>query len=94
MSDYRGRPYNDQKCFFRCLALFQGAKRSNLEKPAQTLLRRFMRKTKKARFEGVRMSDLDVCERVFKVGIEVFEFDESSEPPTLVCLRRSHAKIF
>ena len=51
--DCKGRPYTDQKCFFRALALFQGAKISNLEKKAQNLLRRYMQNSKKGRFEGV-----------------------------------------
>ena len=92
-NDDKGRPYSDQKCFFRCLALHKGAKLTKLYTKTQILLRRFMRYTKKPRFEGVRMSDLEACEKIFGVGVEVFEFEErENEAPVLVCRRRSTVK--
>ena len=89
-----GRPYTDQKCFFRCLALFQGAKIKKLAEKTQILLREYMKETKKVRFEGVRMSDLEECEKIFGVGVEVYEFEEreENEEPVLVCRRRSTLK--
>ena len=48
-----------------------------------------MRETKKSVFEGVSLRELEECERLFDVGVEVFEFDESESPPALVCVRRS-----
>ena len=36
------------------------------------------------------MCELDECERIFEVGVEVFEFEETADqPPALVCLRRA-----
>ena len=37
----RGKRYDDDKCFFRCLALHQGAQRSNVESHANGLLKKY-----------------------------------------------------
>ena len=94
LRDSAGRVYRDRKCLFRCLALYQGTKPSKFASKTQQLLRRFMRKTKKVRFEGVTLDELNVCESEFDVPIEVFEFDDDdddddAESPKLVCVRRS-----
>ena len=95
MKNYKtGRPYTDKKCFFRALALHQGAKISAVERRAEFLLRRFLQQNRKARrcFEGVSESELHECEKVFDVCIEVFEFEEDAEidkAPFLTCVRRS-----
>ena len=91
--DWNGKSYNDQKCFFRCLALHKGAKLQSLERKSQILLKKYMRKTRKARFEGIKLSELDECEKIFDVSVEVFEFEErENEAPVLVCRRRSTVK--
>ena len=92
-NDKNGKPYTDQKCFFRCLALFQGAKINKLAEKTQILLRKYMKEARKVRFEGVRISDLEECEKIFGVGVEVYEFEErENEEPVLVCRRRSTVK--
>ena len=82
--------YADRKCFFRCLALHKGGKRQALETRANEYLQMFMERMKINRFDGVCMSELKACERMFDVTIEVFEFDEELEAePVLKCIRRS-----
>ena len=41
ISNCHGMPYRNSKCFFRCLALFQGAKLQSIEKPAKELLKTY-----------------------------------------------------
>ena len=55
----------------------------------QTLHRTYMHKIRKTHFEGVKVSELVECEKIFDVGVEVFEFDEIEleQPPALVCWR-------
>ena len=80
--------YADRKCFFRCLALHKGGKRKALETRANEFLQTFTNEPE--RFEGVRMSELSACEKMFDVTIEVFSFDEELEAePVLKCVRRS-----
>ena len=85
---------NDKKCFFRALALFKGGKNPRaVERDADTYSKTFMQATKYAQLEGVRLRDLNTCERVFDVAIEVFEFEEVKvERPALKCIRRSEKK--
>ena len=87
--------YHDRKCFFRCLALYKNVKKDPqaLEKRTDEYLQMFMERMKINHFDGVRMSELKVCERLFDVTIEVFEFEENLEDePVLTCVRRSPCK--
>ena len=69
-SSKKGTPYLDQKCFFRCLALHQGAGLSALEGPANELLAKWTRDPDT--FGGVYMEDLRLLEEIFKVNIHVY----------------------
>ena len=76
-SDYRPRPYLDQKCFFRCLALHQGANIRNLEVPTNQLLGQFTNEP--LNFRGVDLEDLRELEEIYNVNIHVYSLNYSNE---------------
>ena len=86
------RLYDDQLCFFRCLAAHQTERRRvdrGVEGCARALYRQWTYKSIDD-FKGVTLLELDELEDVFKIDIDVFEF--IYEPPCLVPIRRSAYK--
>ena len=89
VTDKNGRDLRDDaKCFFRCLALHRGAKPEALETRAGEYFDEYLTVTARKHFDGVTLSELAVCENLFGVRVDVFEFDEEEEE-ALVCVRRS-----
>ena len=73
----KGKPYDDKKCFFRCLAMYQGAKPNNLERKTNKLVKFFCEKTCISKFEGVTIDQLEDVSRLFQIPIKVYEQDEA-----------------
>ncbi|KAL5262624.1 hypothetical protein ACHWQZ_G008128 [Mnemiopsis leidyi] len=76
---YRGKPYKDQLCFFRCLALFMGANIDALERKTKELFERYLSETKimALEFSGVSLNELEEASRIFDIGICVFSQNEN-----------------
>ena len=72
----KGKPYNDNLCFFRCLALHQGYAYNRLEKKTKELYQQYAPNNDFKKFEGVKMSDLYGLEESFKTNIVVYELVE------------------
>ncbi|XP_063687079.1 uncharacterized protein LOC134820563 [Bolinopsis microptera] len=79
VSNKRGKPYTDNLCFFRCLALFQGAKVTALEKKTKELFEQYIRDMRLvvSEFEGVSLNDLEDASRIFEMGVFVYAQNES-----------------
>eukprot|EP00116_Pleurobrachia_bachei_P001169 sb/3461431/ len=80
-----GKPYSDQKCFFRCLALHQGSDPQSLEKKTNQLVKEYckMASIKIKQFNGVSLDQLEDVSRLFGVGIVVYEQDEDRSTSTV-----------
>jgi len=76
VKDRRGKPFVDKKCFFRCLALFQGASINAVENNTKRLLKEFCEKACITNFVGVTMDQLEDISRIFKIAINVYEQSE------------------
>ena len=74
-SNNSGKPYKDNLCFFRCLALHNGASLRAVEKPTKELLTRYCNHIgiDKKNFSGITLSDLEVASTLFDTGINVYE---------------------
>ena len=67
-----GKSYNDNLCFFRCLALHHGFPLSRLELPTKKFAKCWNR-------DGVRLTDIPQLELIFKVNIQVYIFSKRQE---------------
>lgn len=88
--------FQDQKCFFRALALHQGATVRNLARPANRLYKRWLKRTKTRApdFCGIKLPQLKRAEKLFKVNVEVFQFDMGGgQRHILTPVRRSQEKF-
>ena len=74
--DYLGKPFNDNLCFFRCLALHQGSTRSALVKPVKKLLATFLKTASIKEFDGIYLEQLEDVSRIFNVPINVYTQNE------------------
>ena len=81
-------------CFFRCLALHQGGQLHALQTHTSQLFKKWLgsQDNLSSDFPGITFRDLELAEDLFKVNIDVFEFDETQSPPSLVPSRRSARK--
>ena len=72
--EQHGRPYEDNKCFFRCLALHKGGcNASNLETKTDQLLSKY--NPEMSEFPGVALEDLRELEEMFNVNIHVYSLN-------------------
>ena len=78
------KPYTDSLCFFRCLALFKGARVNLLERQTRNLKRKWPRKI-------VTLADISTLENLFKINIQVYNLDLENE--CLTSALRSHQKF-
>ena len=69
-----GNPYNDNLCFFRCLALLNTNNPFGLEREVQHLVDAYRRELGEVGANGITMNDLDVAERLYRVNIQVYSF--------------------
>ena len=76
---YRGKPYQDHLCFFRCLALYQGARVTALEMKTKELFQQYLTETRlsEADFKGISLNELEEASQIFDIGIFVFTQSES-----------------
>ena len=99
-----GKPYEDNLCFFRCLALHNGCHTKNLERDTKHYYQQYRDAgLSKKKFHGVKLSELDQLEKVNEVNIQVYslaptqthceehEENEENRPDISASLiRRSH----
>ena len=91
-----GKPYQDNLCFFHCLALHNGCHTKNLERDTKYREAGLAKK----KFHGVKLSELDDLEKLYEVNIQVYsltptqthgEEEEDTRPDIAATLiRRSH----
>ena len=75
-----GKPYEDNLCFFRCLALHNGYHTKNLERDTQYYYQQYRDAgLSKKKFDGVKLSELDQLEKVYEVNIQVYSLNSSTE---------------
>ncbi|KAL5252197.1 hypothetical protein ACHWQZ_G015102 [Mnemiopsis leidyi] len=77
-SRHTGRPFNDNLCFFRCLALHRGAHVCRLETQTKELFKLFCEKVAitPSEFEGITLGQLESLSQLFDVGVHVYKRDE------------------
>ena len=77
-SRHTGHPYNDNLCFFRCLALQRGAHVCRLETQTKELFKLYCEKVAitPSEFEGVTLGQLESLSQLFGVGVHVYKRDE------------------
>ncbi len=81
-------PYEDNLCFFRCLALHKGASVHTLQTQTIQLFRTWKKTEFDSDFSGVTLADLPELEKLFDVKIDVFK-PASDVEMCLVPLHRS-----
>ena len=74
----RGGPYTDRLCFFRGLAMHQGATRKRLEVRTKELYQDWTLEPLN-QFQGIKLTDLPALERRFGVSVDVFDLDEEGK---------------
>ncbi len=81
-----GRLFNDNLCFFRCLALHRGAKIQALETPTKLLFREFCDKYPMSPpdFRGITLGQIHELSTMFDVGVNVYKLKESGETELLL----------
>ena len=72
-----GRPYQNNLCFFRALALFR-KQTATLEKSVKLYFDEYLKALKldKKQFKGITLPQLPQVERLFKISISVFTLEE------------------
>ena len=83
------RPYDDNFCLFRCLALHFGANFRSLAAPTKRLVKQFTDEYGINAAEGVSIDDLELVELCFKVGINVYSLQASGRGRNAEMVRMS-----
>ena len=92
-----GRPYEDNLCFFRCLAAHRGCHPNNLERDTQHFYGRYV-EVSNDKFEAVSLDELPELEKLFELNIFVYElieiYDDETEERSVVAqlVQRSHRR--
>lgn len=68
--------YKDDNCFFRCLALHQGANIYGLERHANRLLQEAVKRIGKKLENGVNISHIPTLEVLFNVAVNIYLLNE------------------
>ncbi len=73
-SKQTGKPFNDQLCFFRCLALHFGANLRALETPTKQLFRQFCEQYPQdsSEFAGICLDQIHDASKIFNVGVNIY----------------------
>ena len=79
--------YEDNLCFFRCLALHRGSSLHAIQTPTIALYREWAGSSMSSHFPDITLLDLESIEKKFSVNVDVFEFDTTQSPPRLTLLR-------
>lgn len=73
-----GVPYDDNLCFFRCLARHRGAPLSGLERTTKKLALTYLSTLDDPlKFKGVRLTDLHNVDKLFDIHTTVYSIEES-----------------
>ena len=69
-----GKPYLDNLCFFRSLALFRGYESVNLERETKRLCKQYCKfiSVKYSEFEGITLDNLEHISKIFDIGVNVY----------------------
>ena len=71
-----GKPYNDNMCFFRALALHNGCHLKNLERDTQHYYQRYRTtRSEEKTFCGIKLEDLSDLEHLFEINIFVYSLE-------------------
>ena len=73
----KGKAYNDNKCFFRCISLHRGQHRNNLETYTNYLLKGVEKHTGKSFNDGVSISHIPALEVYFQAAINIYSLQEN-----------------
>ena len=69
----RGKPYEANLCFFRCLSLHNGCHTKNLERDTKYYYEKYREvDLAKKKFRRVKLSQLDELEKLYLVNIQVY----------------------
>ena len=80
-----GKPYEDNLCFFHCLALHNGCHTKNLERDTQYYYQQYRNaELGKNKFHCVKLSELDQLEKVYEVNIQVYSLAPTQTHGTTV----------
>ncbi|KAI8486087.1 hypothetical protein Bbelb_361870 [Branchiostoma belcheri] len=74
-------PYQDNLCFFRCLATHYGGSCRDLEASTKIHFQKFLTETRETKdeFQGVTLGMLDDLERLFQLNIYVYSLQPNDE---------------
>lgn len=73
-----GVPYNDNLCFFRCLAVHNGCHTENLSRDTKHYFERYVQNRSSPRpFCGVTLQELPELEKLFEVNIFVYTLEKA-----------------
>lgn len=72
---HTGKPYTDNLCAFRCLALHQGHNIKSIEGPAYRLFKQWTNH-RLGVFEGLSFEDFSNFESFFKLNMEMYSLEE------------------
>jgi G:T-mismatch repair DNA endonuclease (very short patch repair protein) len=77
--DSNNKPYDDNLCFFRCLAVVRGSPATDNTKTTRKLFKqwRTYKKMRKTTFPGVTLKDRELLEKCFNINVDVFYFDKN-----------------
>ena len=89
----RTRPYEDNFCLFRCLALCFDAVRDGLENIALSYKDKLEETTGKTYDDGVGLDDLEEVEDLFEVSIHVYSLQEDKSAEVVRISEKSYEKV-
>ena len=84
------KPYNDNLCFFRCLAIHQLGKNSGLERETKKLLQQAMDRTGRNFKKGVSINHIPALEVLFSVAINIYSLNEDGSAEVIYLSRLSY----
>lgn len=86
-SNKTGKVYEDNLCFFRCIALFRGFKLNALERETKQLFKTFIEhfSIKTSEFAGISIDEIEDASKIFDIGINIYS--QSSDGSTELIYR-------
>ena len=69
---WRGKPYQDNLCFFHCITLHNSCHTKNLERDTRHYYQHYREAgLAKKKFHGVKLNELDELEKLYEVNTQV-----------------------
>ena len=90
---HTGRPYKDDKCFFRCVALYLGGNIKHLETFTKKLLKEYCQKGAITDFNGVSLDNIEDVSRMLDIPINVYEQTEGYTELLFSTTKRTTSRI-